>query len=453
MGHTAVEPPPQKNGEPSKTSFRLPDGETEVWIAVDHNVTNGSVNGNSNEAHNGLTNGFGQDSVDETDNGYLIGSGNATLARWAKNPTPTRLSPAIVNDDRAEFGQALRLQLFGSELVDPRSPFGSDVQNQYLVLAWASVYALWLHPDHREDDLIAVSVDSERVGEYMRCTGLGTASPFSPAAKTLGAKDTIYWLFRETFWQGAGAPDSQHWLHSRPEVTSFPGFNGTLGAFASQMGFTRKGNVCAVHPVRPPKPAPGAVLYSRFIVELGQQLRILHIDVEDPAHFEAYKRWQNSDRVNASWKERGPDEHHRRYLEGQLADPHSMSCVFEWEGELAGYTELGWAKEDNAACFFGSNCGIVVGEHDQNSHIIVGEEHLRGGRRYEAVATSIKHCCFLRDPRTKQVVAEPQFDLAHVHIQSKYLPQEKKKRFQLPHKTAVLFALQRDRFFQEARFV
>jgi hypothetical protein len=226
-----------------------------------------------------------------------------------------------------------------------------------------------------------------------------------------------------------------------------------MGVFANQLGFTRNGNVCTVHPVRPPKPKPGTLIYSRYIVELGQQITIRHIDASNPVHFEAYKRWQNSDRVNKAWKERGPDEHHRQYLAKQLADPHSMSCVFEWDGELAGYTEIGWVMEDNAACFFGSNCNIVVGEHDQNSHIIVGEERFRGGKRYQAVATSIKHCCFLRDPRTKQVVAEPEYDLNHVQIQDRFLPQEKKKRFHLPHKTAMLFALQRERFFQDAHFV
>lgn len=414
----------------NKTSFRLPDAQTELWIET---AGNGSASG------------------------YVIGSGKDTLARWLADGTKTRISPVFVNEDKALLGELVRLQLLQSDIASPNSPFETNRQDWDLTLAWASVYALWLHPDYREEDVIAISVENERVGEYLRYTGLGVTSPFSPSSDSESpapkATDAIYWIYRESFWQGAGAPDSQHWLRSRPEVTKFPGFNGTLGVFASQMGFTRKGNVCTVHPVRPAKPSPGTVIYSRFIVELGQQLRIMHIDVENPAHFEAYKRWQNSDRVNASWQERGSDEHHKKYLSEQLADAHTMSCLFEWDGELAGYTELGWVKEDNAACFFGSNCNIVVGEHDQNSHILVGEERFRGGKRYQAVATSIKHCCFLRDPRTKQVIAEPRFDLAHVQIQSKYLPQEKKKRFHLPHKTAVLFALQRDRFFQEAHLV
>lgn len=409
-----------------RINFKLPDSKTQVWIEdVGHDTKAGAT--------------------------YAIGSGDALLAHWTTDGTSTRVSPAMINDDRAQLGPVRHLQI-ANDATDALTPFGSDCKDRELVIAWVAVYALWLHPHLREDDLIAISSDNARVCEYMRCTGLAVISPFSPSAET-DANKAIYWVQREAFWQGAGAPDSLHWLQSRPEVTNFPGFNGTLGVFANQMGFTRKGNVCTVHPLRPAKPAPGTVIYSRYILELGQQLRILHIDAANPVHFETYKRWQNSDRVNASWQERGPDEHHRNYLAGQLADPHTMSCVFEWDGELAGYTELGYVKEDNAACFFGSNCNIVVGEHDQNSHIIQGEEHFRGGKRYQAVATSIKHCCFLRDPRTKQVVAEPRYDLAHVQIQNRFLPQEKKKRFHLPHKTAMLFALQRERFFQEAHFV
>lgn len=75
-------------------------------------------------------------------------------------------------------------------------------------------------------------------------------------------------------------------------------------------------------------------------------LRFIHIDASNPAHFEAYQRWQNSDRVNQGWKERGPEEKHRAYLADRLADPHIMGFIIEWGGELAGYGEMSWVKED-----------------------------------------------------------------------------------------------------------
>lgn len=394
----------------AKTSFRLPDGTTEVWIMM------------------------------TTASNFVVGSGEKVLAEWSYDGQQARVSPAMVNEDRAESAPLLRLDLDVSILVEHPS--------KLLELAWTSIYALLIHPAYHTADIVPIAFsDGESIlSRYLLSTGLATASPFSEFSPP------IYWLQREAFWQGAGAPDKQHWLRARPEA-SFPGFNGVLGVFPSQLGFTKNGTVCAVHAVRPPKPAPGALVYSRFIVTLQQQLTIHHINVNDPAHFASFCQWHNSDRVNEGWRQRGSREEHLAYLTATLADPHTMGCVFSWDGELAGYTEIGWAREDSAACFYGAQCGVVVGEFDQNSHLLVGEERFRGGARYQAVATSIKHACFLRDPRTKQVLAEPRVGLPHVSIQDRFLPQERKKRFQLPHKTAMLFALQRERFFQEAHFV
>ncbi|KID93551.1 Acyl-CoA N-acyltransferase, partial [Metarhizium majus ARSEF 297] len=426
MGSIIKEASPVTLQEQNKISFRLPDGKTALSI---HAVTSGK-------------------SVE-----YYVVQADILLARWTTADTKVRVSPAMVNDDVTEYDTPLHFEILKAD-VSP-VPFGGRAEHGDLALLWASVYALWLHPQLREKDLIAVVVNTPLLAEYLRCTGLAVISPFSKntSTTTVVPHDATFWLHREAFWQGAGAPDSQAWVRCRPEVTHIPGFNGTNGSFPSQIGFTRQGNVCTVHPVRPPKPAPGTLLYSRYIVELGEQLRIYHIDASDPVHFEAYARWQNSDRVNAGWRERGPDEKHRKYLASQLQDPHTMSCVFEWDGQLAGYMEIGFVKEDNVSCFIGSNCNIVVGEHDQNTHFLVGEEKFRGGKRYQASNTSVKHFAFLRDPRTKQIIGEPQHDQVNLKIQERFIPMEKKKRFHLPHKTSMLVALQRDRFFQEGHFV
>ncbi|KHN96182.1 Acyl-CoA N-acyltransferase [Metarhizium album ARSEF 1941] len=428
MGSVNKEPESAPPQEQTKISFKLPDGKYELWI--DATASGKSV-------------------------AYEVGQANfpMPLARWTTADTKVRVSPAMVNDNVSEYDSLLQFDIVNNDasLVS----FGGKAGQEDPALLWAAVYALWLHPQLREKDLVAIAVNSQLLGEYLRCTGLGVISPFSQngSTTTVVPKDAIFWVHREAFWQGAGAPDSQNWIRSRPEVTQFPGFNGTNGSFPSQIGFTRKGNVCTVHPVRPPKPAPGTLIYSRYIVDLGEHLRIYHIDASNPVHFEAYARWQNSDRVNAGWRERGPDDHHRRYLASQLEDPHTMSCVFEWDGQLAGYTEIGFVMEDNVTCFIGSNCNIVVGEHDQNVHFLVGEERFRGGKRYQAANCSIMHFAFLRDPRTKQIIREPQHDQPNVKILERFAPLEKKKRFHLPHKTSMLVALQRDRFFQAGHFL
>jgi hypothetical protein len=84
--------------------------------------------------------------------------------------------------------------------------------------------------------------------------------------------------------------------------------------------------------------------------------------------------------------------------------------------------------------------------------------------------TSLKHCCFLRDPRTEIVVGEPRSDLPIIPRLIRFLPQEfnrasplmiiilfvlcdtdsVRQEFELPHKRAVYFTLRRERFFQAA---
>ncbi|KIH87983.1 hypothetical protein SPBR_05031 [Sporothrix brasiliensis 5110] len=406
-------------------TFRLPDGKHELWITSD-------------EIDSQVT--------------FSVGLGAITLGRWTALEQKVCVSPAMINENVAEYDDLFRFDIVTSG--EPPTGISGDTETEDIGLLWTAVYALWLHPRVREKDLHAVVVNSERLASYLRSTGLGIISPFSSSSSTTTdvPAETVFWLHREAFWQGAGAPNTQTWVRSRPEVTSFPAFSGA-GSFPSQIGFTRGGNVCTVHPVRPPKPAPGSLLYSRYIVELGEQLRIYHIDASNPVHFEHYARWQNSDRVNAGWRERGSDDHHRKYLAQQLADPHTMSCVYEWDGQLAGYMEIGYVMEDNVACFMRSNCNVVVGEFDQNTHFLVGEEKFRGGKRYQAANLSMKHFAFLRDARTKQIIGEPQIGLSALGIQERFIPMEKKKRFHLPHKTSMLIALQRDRFFQEGHFV
>lgn len=50
---------------------------------------------------------------------------------------------------------------------------------------------------------------------------------------------------------------------------------------------------------------------------------------------------------------------------------------------------------------------------------------------------SLKHACFLRDPRTEVVVGEPRYDLDIIPLLATFLPQEIRKEVELPHKRAV----------------
>jgi hypothetical protein len=205
--------------------------------------------------------------------------------------------------------------------------------------------------------------------------------------------------------------------------------------------------VLTTHPLRPAKPAPGSVVYARFIPSVGELLELTHIDASDKTHFDAYTRWQNSDRVNVGWREKGDAEHHRRYLSESLADPHKMGYLVSWNGEPAGYGECNWNQEDGMAAFVGG-----CGPYDQGTHLLVGEEKFRGRHRFASIMVSMKHLCFLREPRTEVVIGEPRFDLSIIPLLKAYLPQDLVKEVELPHKRAVFFVLRRERFFLEGLF-
>ncbi|KIK69355.1 hypothetical protein GYMLUDRAFT_35427 [Collybiopsis luxurians FD-317 M1] len=359
---------------------------------------------------------------------YLRGSSEPLICFEPHKSRTLRTSPhGIVNDDRAVSSPAVVFKTVGASQIDTAN-------------IWASIYAFWIR--HSEKEVVPLIIDTESFDPtcasetlaYLTTTGLAFCPPDASSKFEL-------LLVRASFWQGAGAPTEFHWLRSMvplPSLSSSP-------FFPFVQSFTRTEHVLTTHPLRPPKPPPGSVLYSRFIFTVNEHLRFIHIDASNPAHFDAYTRWQNSERVNVGWRERGPDEKHRKYLADRLADPHIMGFVVEWNGELAGYGEMAWVKEDPMGTYVGG-----LGDYDQGTHLLIGEEKFRGRHRFTAVMTSMKHACFLRDPRTQIVVGEPRADLPIVPRLIAYLPQELNREFEFPHKRAVYFTLRRERFFQAA---
>lgn len=257
--------------------------------------------------------------------------------------------------------------------VTPVSPFGilNDAriaQDKVYVLTftdndtlWAVLRGIW-HA-FSQNEYIAIERPQEPNCSYITQTGLGFESPVDR---------TVLILAREAFWQGAGAPTALHWLHSPvPSVDFSP-----LSTFPQIQSFTKNELVATVHPLRPPKPAPGTVFYARYVPAVGQTLSFVHIDGANSEHFEHYKKWQNSDRVNVGWREKGPDEKHHQYIRDRLEDKHMMGFIFSWDGHPAGYGELAWVMEDPINVYCGG-----MDAFDQGIHLLVGEEHFRGKER------------------------------------------------------------------------
>ncbi|PZQ12927.1 MAG: acetyltransferase [Ancylobacter novellus] len=193
------------------------------------------------------------------------------------------------------------------------------------------------------------------------------------------------------------------------------------------------------HPLRRPKPA--GVVYARHIPWLGETLTFRTATVEDD--LDAFHRWMNDPRVAAFWSESGDLAHHRRYLEGLIADPHMVPMIGAFDGVPFAWFEIYWAKENRLGPFYDAD------DYDRGWHVAVGEASRRGGASIGAWLPSLVHFMLLDDPRTRRIVGEP----AASHVQQiRNLERSgfaRLKTFDFPHKRAALVSLSRERFFAD----
>ena len=232
--------------------------------------------------------------------------------------------------------------------------------------AWAVIYALFVRHHDRETIPIVLSPDIDDHADlcaYILRSGLG---------RTAQGEDALF-LSRAAFWQGAGT----HGYHARgwlPPLSSLT--RHAASPFPSVQSFTRTPLVITAHPLRPPKPLPGEVLYRRYCPNVQQTLEFTYFDAGQDGqvtpHLEAFHRWHNDDRVNSGWNERGSLEQHRRYVHGVLNDPAVLPIMMSWDGALMGYLEFVYVK-----------VGPVRSRLSSRSHVVAGEPrcNLRSGGR------------------------------------------------------------------------
>jgi len=303
--------------------------------------------------------------------------------------------------------------------------------------AWAVIYTLFVRHHDQETIPIVFSPNAAHLAElgaYILRSGLGRT------AHGKRADSDALFLLRAAFWQGAGT----HGYHSRgwlPPLSSLT--RHAAAPFPSVQSFTRTPLVITAHPLRPPKPLPGEVLYRRYCPHVQQTLEFAYFDVGQDGqvtpHLQAFHKWHNDDRVNSGWNERGSLEQHRRYVHGVLNDPAVLPMMMSWDGELMGYLELVYIKvrryvrlkarthvssqENHVATYIPGGAK----EWDRGIHVLVGEERFRGWERgrccdsdvvhmpespavAQAWLRSIHHYIFLADPRTEHAIGEPKAD-------------------------------------------
>jgi hypothetical protein len=325
----------------------------------------------------------------------------------------------VVEDSRAQELDVWELRTFDSKLSF------QDI--------WCALYGFWIRRD--EHDRYPIQVGSEfsnqeKVFKYLIFSGLAFHAP--------DAKDDFEVLLdRAAFWQGAGAPLDRSWIRSpQPHPMVVGDLMST--SFPYLLSFTKSDNpsVLTTHPLRPPKPPAGAILYSRYIHSVGSHLQFFHIDPSNKEHFEKFSSWMNDDRVNSGWNLKGDKEQHRKFLQGRMDDPHSVSYISTWDGEFAGYGEFSWGKEDGIAAYIGG-----LDDYDQATNCLVGEEKFRGRHEFAHMMISMKHFCFLREARTNVIIGDPQSDLSVVELLKAYIPGDVRKMVDLPHKRAAFVSV------------
>ncbi|KAJ4505110.1 hypothetical protein HRR78_004461 [Exophiala dermatitidis] len=291
----------------------------------------------------------------------------------------------------------------------------------------------------------------ERLSEALQATGLAKPrpAPSRPEHKQPQSQSVQVWITRSAFWQGAGSP-----FGTRPVWVAHPDLYSHLNHLSSNSGasssltsnfppfphedtltFSLAGRpVHASHPIRPPKPSRGSVIYSRYIPHLDEFFSMVHLDYRDPEHLRLFHEWQNDPRVSQGWNETGTLDQHRDYLRRIDEDPHQMAILAKFNDVFFAYFEIYWAKEDHMGVYISP----APQDWDRGRHSLVGDVRYRGPHRASAWWSSLVHYLFLDEPRTMTVVGEPKYTNANVIGYDAQNGFHVHKLADLPHKRSAI---------------
>lgn len=220
---------------------------------------------------------------------------------------------------------------------------------------WCVVYALETLRSEYEIFRAVLSGDGQdQLAHELVAVGLATTHPrpSAPPGKPIptSTHHVGQLVFsRSNFWQGAGSPfgprpawvaDPEIYRTVRKPLSSYP--TRPL-QYTLTTEFPER-YVHALHPVRPPKPAPGSRMYSRYIPHLNEFFSVYALDYTNDEHLRLFHTWQNDPRVAKGWNETGTLDQHREYLRKIHEDPHQVAVLAKFNDVFFSYHELYWAK-------------------------------------------------------------------------------------------------------------
>lgn len=230
---------------------------------------------------------------------------------------------------------------------------------------WNIIHAIFLaHPTPEYFRLTLSGSDAHVLRDGLLRTGLAVPHPVPrwdarasppagvkpPSGPATGEGELL--ILRAAFWQGAASPAGPRPIWVVGSNTDGPAFQTKPLAEYPPMPetyhvtnrFPLHEPVFTRHPVRRPKPAPGSIVYSRYVPELDVHFSLEAVDWQDEGHVRLFNKWQNDPRVAAGWNETGTVEEHRGYLKKLDEDAHVL-CLFGRFGESRfAYFELYWAR-------------------------------------------------------------------------------------------------------------
>lgn len=239
---------------------------------------------------------------------------------------------------------------------------------------WTIIYALiTLNPAQEAFRLTLNGPQAGPLRSQLKAVGLALQFPVPTAVD--GNKKAISFELPDTkdelvvprslFWQGAGSPfgtrapwasDAYSGLSKDRPLSTFP-VMPLEHRFTNHLPDSR---VFARHPIRPVKPTPGSIVYSRYIPHLDEHLSLEALDCENEEHVRLFNKWQNDPRVARVWEETGTLEEHREHLRKVHKDNHLISLLGRFNDEYFAYFEVYWAKVGSSPFRFSPLLGSCI---------------------------------------------------------------------------------------------